>query len=64
MSEKAYFTKGEIKIDDEEDFSLKEIIKKNLYLSQIIILFIKKAIQKKTYLKIIHPNKKAMKNLK
>ena len=27
MSEKAYFTKGEIKIDDEEDFSLKEIIK-------------------------------------
>ena len=27
MSEKTYFTKGEIKIDDEEDFSLKEIIK-------------------------------------
>jgi len=27
MSEKAYFTKGEIKIDDEEDFSSKEIIK-------------------------------------
>ena len=27
MSEKAYFTKGEIKIDNEEDFSLKEIIK-------------------------------------
>ena len=27
MSEKAYFTKGEIKIADKEDFSLNEIIK-------------------------------------
>ena len=27
MSEKAYFTKGEIKFDNEDGFSLKEIIK-------------------------------------
>ena len=64
MSEKAYFTKGEIKIADKEDFSLNEIIKE-----ESIFIVDNNIVHKENNIEENLPNhnsykKKAMKNLK